>query len=137
MAATFQLQIVTPERAFFDAQAEMVVFDATDGEMGILPGHAPMVAALQDGAVRIRQAGTWREAAASEGFAIVEGDKVIIMVQTVEWPEEIDANRAERDRQAALERLRQQRSMHEYHLARSMLTRAMVRLRVSGRNRMN
>ena len=132
MSAPFHLRIITPEHVFMNAAAEMLVFDAPDGKLAIMAGHAPMVSALQDGVLRICREDTWREAAASEGFAIVEHNHVTVLVQTVEWAEEIDANRAERDRQEALERLRQQRSIHEYHLARSMLSRAMVRLRVSG-----
>lgn len=133
MAATFRLQIVTPERSFFDAQVEMVVFIATDGEIGVMAGHSPMVVSMQEGAIRIQQNGKWREAAASDGFATIMQDEVLLLLQTVEWPEEIDRVRAERDRTLAEEKLRQQRSMHEYYIARSMLSRAMVRLRVSGK----
>lgn len=133
MAATFRLQIVTPERSFFDAQVEMVVFIAPDGEIGVMAGHSPMVVSMQEGAIRILQNGKWREAAASDGFATIMQDEVLLLMQTVEWPEEIDRVRAERDRALAEEKLRQQRSMREYYLARSMLARAMVRLRVSGK----
>lgn len=133
MAATFRLQIITPERSFFDAQAEMVVFLAPDGEIGVLAGHSPMVISMREGGIRILQDGKWREAAASDGFATITQDEVLLLMQTVEWPEEIDLARAERDREHAEEKLRQQRSMQEYYIARSMLARAMVRLRVSNR----
>ncbi|MDR3050843.1 MAG: ATP synthase F1 subunit epsilon [Oscillospiraceae bacterium] len=134
MAATFRLQIITPERSFFDEQVEMVVFRAPDGEIGVMAGHAPMVVSMQESAIRIRRKGKWRQAAASDGFATITQDEVLLLMQTVEWPEEIDRVRAERDRALAEEKLRQQRSMHEYLIARSMLARAMVRLRVTGRN---
>ena len=93
-----------------------------------------MVVSMQEGGIRILRDGRWREAAASDGFATITQDEVLLLLQTVEWPEEIDSARAERDRALAEERIRQQKSMHEYHIARSMLARAMVRLRVSGRN---
>ncbi len=134
MAANFRLQIITPERNFLDAQAEMVVILAPDGEIGIMAGHTPMVISMQEGPIRILQNGKWREAAASDGFATVMQDTVLLLMQTVEWPEEIDRVRAERDRALAMEKIRQQRSMQEYHIARSMLARAMVRLRVSERS---
>ncbi len=134
MAATFRLQVITPERSFFDAQVEMVVFIAPDGELGIMAGHSPMVVSMREGGIRILQDGKWREAAASDGFATITQDEVLLLMQTVEWPEEIDRARAERDRAMAEEKMRQKKSMHEYYLARSMLARAMVRLRVSNRN---
>ena len=134
MERTFRLQIITPERSFFDDQVEMAVFIAPDGEIGVMPGHMPMVASMREGPIRIQQGGAWRVAAASDGFATITQDQVWLMMQTVEWPEEIDRVRAERDRALAEEKLRQQKSMHEYYIARSMLARAMVRLRVSNRN---
>lgn len=134
MAATFRLQIITPERSFFDEQVEMVVFIAPDGEIGVMAGHSPMVVSMREGAIRILQGGKWREAAASDGFATIMQDQALLLMQTVEWPEEIDRMRAERDRQLAEEKIRQQKSMHEYYIARSMLARAMVRLRVSSRS---
>jgi F-type H+-transporting ATPase subunit epsilon len=134
VAATFRLQIITPERSFFDEQAEMVVFIAPDGEIGVMAGHTPMVVSMLEGGIRILRDGKWRETAASDGFATITQDEVLLLMQTVEWPEEIDRVRAERDRALAEEQLRQKRSMQEYYIARSMLARAMVRLRVSGKN---
>ena len=134
MAQTFRLQILTPERGFFDDQAEMVVLTTPDGEFGVLAGHSPMVVSMREGTIRILRDGVWREAACSDGFATITQDQVLLMLQTVEWPEEIDRARAERDRALAEEKLRQQKSMHEYYIARSMLARAMTRLRVSGRS---
>ena len=134
MTQTFRLQIITPERCFFDDPVEMVVITAPDGEVGVLAGHSPMVVSMQEGAIRILREGVWREAASSDGFATITQDQVLLLTQTVEWPEEIDRARAERDRALAEERLRQKKSMHEYHITRSMLARAMVRLRVSERS---
>ena len=132
MQRTFRLQIITPERSFMDNQAEMLILNAPDGEFGVMAGHAPMVVSLSEGGIRIKQNGKWREAAASDGFATITQDHVLVLLQTAEWPEEIDRGRALRDSERATERLRQQRSMHEYHIARSMLARAMARLRVTG-----
>ena len=61
MTKTFRLQIITPERAFFDAQAEMVVITAPDGEFGVLAGHAPVVVSMREGTIRILRDGAWPE----------------------------------------------------------------------------
>lgn len=132
MAATFHLQIITPERVFIDGPAEMVVLTATDGEIGIAAGHTPLVISMDEGEIRIQRDGKWRTAAASDGTATVTPEHVLVMLQTVEWPEEIDERRARESQERAEEILRQKGSMQEYVMAKSMLSRAMVRLRVAG-----
>lgn len=83
-----------------------------------------MVVSMIEGTLRIQLLdGSWREAAASSGFATVLPDEVDVMLQTAEWPEDIDENRAREAARIARERLRQQKSMQEYHLARTMLAR--------------
>lgn len=134
MANTFQLQIITPERVFFDGQAEMVILQATDGEIGIAAGHSPVLVSMEAGELRLHAGGRWRTAAASEGTATVTGEQVLVTLQTVEWPEEIDARRAAESQAKAEEIMRQKCSMQEYVMAKSMLSRAMVRLRVASRN---
>lgn len=134
MANTFHLQIITPERVFIDGQAEMLTVEATDGEVGIAAGHSPVIISTAEGEMRIQMDGRWRVAAASDGTVTVTPDHVLVMLQTVEWPEEIDARRAQEARDRAEEILRQKCSMQEYVMAKSMLSRAMVRLRVASRN---
>lgn len=137
MAATFHLSIITPEHSFFEGDVEMLVLETPDGEVAIQAGHIPMVISTVEGEIRIHQDGRCRWAAASSGFATVIQDQVLLMLQTAEWPEEIDIKRAERAEREAQERLRQKRSMEEYHMARAMLARAMARLRVSNRRNIN
>ena len=137
MAPTFHLSITTPEHSFFEGNVEMLVLETPDGEVAIQAGHVPMVISTVEGEIRFHQNGRCRWAAASSGFATVIQDQVLLMLQTAEWPEEIDVRRAERAEHEARERLRQKRSMEEYHMARSMLARAMARLRVSSRRNIN
>ena len=137
MASSFQLSVLTPERTFFEGAVEMLILHSTDGEIGILPNHAPEVITIVESELRFLIDGKWRWAAASSGFATVTQDQVLVMLQTAEWPEDIDIKRAERDEYEAKERLRQQKSMEEYRMAHSMLARAMVRLRVSNRHNYN
>ena len=132
--ATFHLSIITPEHTFFEGDVDALVFTTTDGEWCIMAGHQPMVINVIEGELRINQGDRVRWAASSAGFVTVMQDEVLVMLQTCEWPEEIDIKRAERDRHAAEEVLRQKKSMQEYALASSMLARAMVRLKVKNRN---
>ena len=131
MGKTFRLQVITPERVFMDAEAEMVVLRAPDGEIGVAAGHSPVIVSMQEGEIRVKQGGRWRVAAASEGTATVTPDLVFIMLQTVEWPEEIDARRARQSQDRAREMMRLKSSTQEYAMAKAMLARAMVRLRVT------
>ncbi len=132
--ATFHLSIITPEHAFFEGDVDSLVFTTTDGEWCVMAGHQPMVINAVEGEIRITAGRSTRYAASSAGFVTIMQDEVLVMLQTCEWPEEIDIRRAERDRHAAEEVLRQKKSMQEYALASSMLARAMVRLKVKNRN---
>lgn len=130
MASTFKLEIVTPERMFFSGDVESVVLKTLQGEIGILPGHIPLVAAVAVGPLRIKKDGEWVEAVLTEGFMEIKQDKTIILTDTAEWPHEIDENRAEEARIRAEERLHQQISQMEYIRSQAALSRAMARLRV-------
>jgi len=130
MASTFNLEIITPERRFFSGEVEMVVLKTPDGGMGILKGHIPMVVAVAIGPVRILKDGECLEAVLSEGFMEIKQDKTIILTDTAEWPDEIDANRAKAARVRAQERLQSHISHVEYMRSQAALTRAMVRLKV-------
>lgn len=130
MPPKFHLEVYTPERLFYDDQVEMVIVNSSDGEVGIMKGHIPMVAAVSIGELKIRIDDTWKVAAINEGFMEVRPDATVILVRSVEWPEEIDLKRAEEAKERAEERLRQKRSMSEYHQSQAALARAMARLRV-------
>ncbi|MDR1598742.1 MAG: ATP synthase F1 subunit epsilon [Oscillospiraceae bacterium] len=129
--SAFHLTILTPEHAFFEGDAEAIAFPTVDGLFGVLPGHQPEVVILTEGALRITIGGVTREAAASDGFVTILPESVTVILQTAEWPEDIDRRRAEEARREAEEALRQRQSQREYALAKSMLARAMVRLRVT------
>ena len=128
---SLHLSVVTPEREFFNGDVEMVILQAQDGELGILAEHSPTLVALREGVTRVKIDGNWRWFAASSGYASVLPDSVYVVLQTAEWPEEIDVNRAIREKEEAEEILRQKQNRQEYAVTRSMLARAMVRLRVT------
>ncbi len=135
MAATFNLEIVTPERSFFSDEVEMVILKTPHGEMGIMKGHTPMVAAVAVGSIRIKKGDEWLEAVLTEGFMEVKQDKTIILTDTAEWPNEIDVNRARAAKERAEERMHRQLSRSEHLSSQAALARALVRLRVTKENK--
>ncbi len=127
----FYLEIVTPERKFFEGEAETVIVRTPEGEMGVLKDHEPAVVAIGTGTIRILTDGEWKEAAVSEGFMEVTHQKTIAFVDTAEWPEEIDINRAKAAKDRAEERLQQKLAMIEHLRSQAALARALARLRVT------
>lgn len=130
--SAYPLIILTPERQFFSGDVEALTVTTTDGELTVLKDHAPISAPLVVGSIQIKQDGQWRQAFQSEGFLEVDETGVHVFVQACEWPEEIDAKRAEEAEARARERLRQQRSRMEYQGSRIAMARAMTRLRITG-----
>ncbi|MDR1060673.1 MAG: ATP synthase F1 subunit epsilon [Clostridiales bacterium] len=130
-AATFRLIVATPERYFFTGDASSLTITTQDGEIGVLPGHMPMVVAIRNAPVRFLAGGEWREAALSSGFAEITGNRVVILADTAEWPEEIELNRALEAKRRAEERLRAHRSDAEYMRSQVALQRALTRINVS------
>ncbi len=131
MAKLFHLEILTPERLFWEGEAEAVTITAPDGGMTVLAGHAQMVTPVAVGTLRIEQDGEWKEAFSSEGFMQVERSGVNIFTQACEWPYEIDEARALEAEHRAEEMLRQKRSVAEYKQSKIALARALARLRVT------
>ena len=134
MEKTFKLEIVASDHPFFSGDCEMLVFRSADGEHGILPEHETMVCALESCELRYKVDGEWRYAAVGAGFVEITGNKVIILADTVEHPEDIDKNRAQEAKERAQERLKQRQSMLEYARSRAALNRAMARLKVTERS---
>ncbi|MCX7921021.1 MAG: F0F1 ATP synthase subunit epsilon [Clostridia bacterium] len=135
MASTFVLEIVTPERKFFSGDAEMVILKTPEGEMGILPGHTPMVVAVAVGPIKIKKDGEWLEALLTEGFMEVTPERTVILTDTAEWPNEIDINRAKAAKDRAEERLQRQLGQLEYMRSQAALARAIARLKISKGNK--
>ena len=135
--AQYHLSIMTPERQFLDADVERLVINSVDGEIGILANHDPMVAPLTVGTLRYMQNGAWREAVHAEGFMEVLDNAVYVFVQTCEYPEEIDEKRAEEDRRAAEEMVRQKQNLLEYGGTKIALSKAMAHLRAVNRSTKN
>jgi ATP synthase F1 subcomplex epsilon subunit len=130
---TMAVQIVTPDGPVLEMDGvELVSTKATSGDIGILPGHVPMVAPLAIGSVRIRKGDEVELLAISGGFIEVRPDKVTILAETAERAEDIDLERAIRAKQRAEERLRQQHQSNiDFKRAELALRRAMNRIKVA------
>ena len=129
MADTLQLVIITPEREFFRGEATFVEFTTTDGDVGIYPRHIPTTVVLDPGVLRIHTGKDVREAALHSGFAEILGDRITILAEAVEWPEEIDKNRAEEARIRAERKLED--SAADGSKAELALKRSVLRIRMA------
>ncbi|WP_078543435.1 F0F1 ATP synthase subunit epsilon [Litchfieldia alkalitelluris] len=128
---TVKVSVVTPDGPVYEADVEMVVARAQSGELGILPGHIPMVAPLQIGAVRLKKATNTDLVAVSGGFLEVRPDQVTILAQAAETAEQIDIRRAEEARQRAEQRLQAKQDDIDFKRAELSLKRAINRLNVT------
>lgn len=136
MAGQLTLRVITPDRVAVDTTAEAIKFPASDGLMGVLPKHAPMVAALDAGALTYRSGGGEQVLFVSGGFAEVRDDTVRLVTQAGEPAEEIDEERAREAERRARERLelaRAGRKDVDLIRAEAALRRAILRLRVRER----
>jgi F-type H+-transporting ATPase subunit epsilon len=129
-----KLEIVTPERLVFDETVDSVTLPGSEGELGVLPHHAPLVSTLGVGELRIRSGGTEDWFAIVGGFVQVLPDKVVVMAETADLSSEIDLEKAaaaRRDAEQALES-----GYHEgvdLSAARASLQAALLRERVAQR----
>jgi F-type H+-transporting ATPase subunit epsilon len=96
-AKTFDLSLVTPDGAAFEGEAEMVVVPGAAGEIGVLARHAPLVAMLKAGEIRVKASGQWQTFAAGPGYFKVQRDRAIILVDEAVRAEEIDVETARRE----------------------------------------
>lgn len=126
----FTLKIITPERVFYEGPVTMVEFNTTEGAIGIYKGHIPMTVMIRPGILTITSDQDKREAALHAGFVEILQDKVTVLAEIVEWPEEIDANRAKAALERAEEKLRQSQSDTDMAKAQTALQRAMARIEV-------
>lgn len=132
MAKEFMLTIITPEKRFFSGMAETLVFMTSDGEVGVMADHAPIIAALVPAPLKMKLPGqrAWREAAVTGGFVQVANGEVNIFASAAEWPEEIEEARALEAKERAEQRMQQKTNEIEYMRSRVALSRALTRLDV-------
>ncbi|MGA9115185.1 MAG: F0F1 ATP synthase subunit epsilon [Bacteroidota bacterium] len=131
----FQLRIITPSKVVFQGEAVSVSVPGTRGGFQVLHGHAPCLSSLEVGVLKVKDAaGTDTVYATSGGFVEVRENLVLVLVETAERPEEIDAARAEAARDRAGQRIRAHDRAVDEDRARAAILRALNRLRLARRD---
>jgi F-type H+-transporting ATPase subunit epsilon len=131
MADSFQLEVVTPEKMVVKDVAEELQMPGKNGYLGILPGHAPLITELAVGEITYRSGSDTHHLSVAWGFAEVLPDKVTILAETCERPEEIDVARAREAKQRAEERLKSANPDVDFDRAENALQRAETRIVVA------
>lgn len=133
--AGIRLDIVTAERLVYSEEVDMVVAPGIDGEMAILPHHAPLMTMLQPGELLVRNQGQDISLAVTGGFLEVRPDRITVLADAAERADEIDAERAEEAKRRAEQRLAGKLDETDHMLAEAALRRSLVRLRVAEKRR--
>ncbi len=129
---TFGLKIIASDKVFYEGRCRKMTIPAADGEIGILPNHENMIIAIVVGIGRVEiEEGKPLEVALGGGFAEIVNNRVTLIVDTAEKPEDIDIRRAREQRERAEEQLRQKQSIQEYYHTQASLARAMNRLKLA------
>lgn len=124
---TFKVSIITPERSFYEGEATMVEFNTVEGEIGVLPKHIPLTTVIAPGICTITEVEGQKKAAIHAGLAEVLPDKVTLLAEIAEWPEEIDVERAKSAEDRARERLANKTEGIDVLRAEVALKKALVR----------
>ncbi len=128
------LEIVTPEKLAYEDEVDSVVLPGVEGEIGVLPHHAPLVSMLGVGELRIRKGGSEESFAIVGGFLQVRPDKVVVMAETADLASEIDLEKAQEARREAERALETGYSEGvDLSMARAALQQALLRIRVAER----
>ena len=134
--SSIRLDIVTAERAVYAEDVDMVIAPGVEGQLGILPHHAPLMTTLRAGELRVKKGGEEVSLVISGGFLEVRPDKVVVLADAAERVEEIDVARAEEAKRRAQERLVEKRAPGiDEAQAEAALLRSLARLRVVERVR--
>ena len=126
----YKLRIITPDRVFYEGTADMIEFNTTEGEIGVLPGHIPMTVIIKPGVLTITEKDEVKEAALHSGFVEILPDRMTILAEVVEWPGEIELERAEAAKRRAEERIKSHAPETDMARAETALMRAVARIQV-------
>jgi F-type H+-transporting ATPase subunit epsilon len=129
------LDVVTPDQSIVHERVDEVQLPGANGALGVLPGHAPLLAALQPGELWYRKGSDKQFLSIEFGVAEVLSDRVTVMATLAERPEDIDVTKAETERREAEQRLRQPLSLEDAERARVAMMASIMRLRVAERAR--
>lgn len=124
----FKVEIITPDRVFYTGDATMIEFNTVNGQIGVYKNHIPLTTVLAPGIVVITNGEEKKMAAVHAGFAEILGEKVTLLAEVAEWPDEIDLERAEAAKERAEERLSNKPAGLDVARAELALRRALVRI---------
>ena len=130
------LELVTPDRAVVRESVDEIQIPGSEGYLGVLPGHTPLLTSLQVGELWFRQGGETSYAAVAFGFAEILPDRVTILAQMAERAEDIDVERAQEAERRARERLNKSVANVDFERARIALMKSLMRLQVASKIRM-
>lgn len=130
MADVMKLNVITPEKQFYEGDVTMVELTTTEGDIGVYPNHIPLTAVVSPGVLTIHEEGEKKQASLISGFITILPDAVTIMAEVAEWPDEIDFKRAEEARVRAERRLTSAEAGLDTLRAEMALKRALARLRL-------
>ena len=127
----FYVKIISSDRIFYEGFCHCLIVPAVDGEQAIMAHHEDTIIAVQNGEMRMQkeEGGEWTYAVLGKGFCMAANNRVTVLADTVERPEEVDTNRAKEALERAQERLRQKQSIQEYHMTQAAMARALTRLK--------
>jgi F-type H+-transporting ATPase subunit epsilon len=131
VANTFQLEIVTPAKLLVKDAAEEAQIPGLSGYLGILPGHAPLITELAVGVITYKASGATHTLSVAWGFAEVLPEKVTILAEAAEHPQDIDVDRAQKAKERAEQLLKSNNPEVDYTRAEDALQRAETRLSVA------
>lgn len=128
MAEKFKLSIITPDTSFYEGEAEFLEFTSTEGQMGVYAQHIPLTTILEPCVMTIHNDGEKKKAAILGGFIEILKEKVTVLAENAQWPEDIDLDRAEAAYERAKERLTAKQEGIDLKRAEASLKRAVARI---------
>ena len=129
----FRLEIISPDKRFYTNDVVMAEYNTTEGEVGIYAGHIPMTQIIAPGQLTITEEGGQKIAALLSGFVEITPEKVTILAEAVEWPENLDVERAREARIRAERRISSGQEDIDLARAELALKKALIRLDVAGK----
>ncbi len=128
---TMMVKIIAPDRTFYEGEVSFIEFNTTEGILGIYPKHIPTTVVIAPGILKIVEKDGEKTAALHSGFAEILGDKITILAECVEWPDEIDLNRAKEAKIRAERRISD--DTQDLNRAELALKRSIIRITLGGK----
>ena len=129
---TFGLNIIASDKEFYRGRGINIILPARDGEFSIMAHHADMMISVVPGEMRFQtEDERWHMAVVGNGFAQIINNRVTVLADSIEKPENIDVKRAQEAMERAQEQLRQKQSMQEYYISKASMARAMARMKAN------